>query len=274
MSTAGIPLTDAPLLKRFARRTLVLEVAALAGVVALVIAFALAGRRPQVAAPIALPHGANAIVVLDLSASISSDTFSRIGETLAHLASSRDRYALIVFSDQAYEALPPGTPAADLRPFVRYFVLPSQTTPGFQPTFPTNPWANTFTQGTNISSGMALARQVALGSVKRPVVILISDLDDDPGDIPRLVAVLAAYRANHIPVRIVGLNPTPADQTLFERLLGSGTPIVQAALPNGAPATRTSTPFPWALVAIGLAVAALLAAHQEWGPALTWRRTA
>jgi hypothetical protein len=271
VSAAGIPLTDAPRLKRFTRRTLAVEVAVLAAVVGLVVAFALAGRRPQVAAPISLPHGGNAIVVLDLSASISSDTFSRIGETVAHLAASRGRYGLIVFSDQAYEALPPGTPAADLRPFVRYFVLPSQTKPGFQPTFPTNPWTSTFTQGTNISTGMALARQVALTSVKRPVVILISDLDDDPGDIPRLVAVLAAYRANHIPVRIVGLNPTAADQTLFERLLPSA-PVVQAALPNGAPAVQTGTPFPRVLMVIGLVVAALLAVHQGWGPALTWRR--
>jgi hypothetical protein len=273
VSTTGIPLTDAPRLKRYVHRTLALEVATLAAVVALVIAFALASRQPEVAAPISLPHGANAIVVLDLSASISSDTYSRIGDTLAHLAASRDRYALIAFSDQAYEALPPGTPAADLSPFVRYFVLPPQKSPGFQPSFPTNPWTGTFTAGTNISAGMALARQVALTNVKRPTVILISDLDDDPGDIPRLVAVLAAYRANNIPVRIVALNPTPADQTLFQRLLGPSAPIVQAALPSGAPAPRTNSPFPWQLVAIGLAVAVLLALHQEWGPALTWRRS-
>ena len=75
MSATGIPLTDAPRLKRYVRRTLALEVATLATAVALVIAFALAGRQPQVAAPISLPHGANAIVVLDLSASISSDTY-------------------------------------------------------------------------------------------------------------------------------------------------------------------------------------------------------
>lgn len=272
MTATGIPLTDAPRLRRHVHRTLVLEVAAVAAAVALIVAFALAGRRPEVAAPLSLPHGANTIVVLDLSASISSDTFSRIGNTLAQLAASHGRYGLIVFSDQAYEALPPGTPAADLRPFVRYFVLPPQRTPGFQPTFPTNPWTGTFTAGTNISAGMALAREVALTGVKRPVVTLISDLDDDPGDIPRLVAVLAAYRANGIPVRVVGLSPTPADQVLFERLLGPGAPITQASLPNGAPALHSSTPFPWTLVAIGLAVAVLLAVHQAWAPALSWRR--
>jgi hypothetical protein len=274
VSATGIPLTDAPRLRRFVNRTLVVEIAALAAAIALIVAFALAGRRPQAAAPISLPHGANSIIVLDLSASISSDTFSRIGNTLAQLAAGRGRDALIVFSDEAYEALPPGTPAADLRPFVRYFVLPPQKTPGFQPTFPTNPWTGTFTAGTNISAGMALAREVALTSVKRPVVTLISDLDDDPGDIPRLVAVLAAYRANDIPVRVVGLNPTPADQALFERLLGPAAPITQASLPSGASALRSSVPFPWPLLGIGLAVALLLAGHQAWGPALSWRRPA
>lgn len=271
MTAAGIPIADAPRLRRHARRTLAVELAVFAAVVGLIVASVLASRSPQAAAPVPLPSGANAIVVLDVSASISSDTYSRIGNTLAQLASTRGRYGLIVFSDQAYEALPPGTPAADLRPFVRYFVLPPQRTPGFQPTFPTNPWTTSFTAGTNISAGMALARQVALAGVRRPVVVLISDLDDDPGDVPRLSAVLAQYRQGGIPVRVVGLNPTPADQQLFARLLGPNVPIIQGALPNGTPAVKTTTPFPWLLVALALATALLLAAHQLWGPTLRWR---
>jgi hypothetical protein len=225
-------------------------------------------------AVVPLPHASTAIVVLDVSASISSDTFSRIGNTLAQLASSRGRYGLIVFSDQAYEALPPGTPAADLRPYVRYFVLPQQVTPGFQPTYPPNPWSTTFTAGTNISTGMALARQVALGGVRRPVVILISDLDDDPGDVPRLASVLEEYQRNAIPVRVVALNPTPSDEELFTKLLGPSAPIAQGALPNGTPATHTHAPFPWLLVGLALAAAALLAAFEAWAPALTWRQPA
>jgi hypothetical protein len=271
VTSSGIPLTDARRLSGYVHRTLVVEVAALVAAVALVLGFALGSRHPQISAVTSLPTNANAIVVLDLSASISSDTFSRVGNTLAQLASGRDRYGLIVFSDEAYEALPPGTPAADLRPFVRYFVLPAQTTPGFQPSFPTNPWTTTFTAGTKISAGMALARQVALAGVRRPVVVLISDLDDDPGDVPRLAAVLAQYRADGIPTRVVGLNPTPADQALFAKLLGPNAPIIQASLPNGTPAVRSTTGFPWLLVVLGIAVAGVLAVHQAWGPALSWR---
>ena len=55
------------------------------------------------------------LVVLDLSASISTDTYARIGATLDELADTGGRYGLIVFSDTAYLALPPGTPAAELR---------------------------------------------------------------------------------------------------------------------------------------------------------------
>ena len=121
---------------------------------------------------------------------------------------------------------------------------------------------------------MALARQVALGGVRRPVVILISDLDDDPGDVPRLASVLNQYRRNALPVRIVALSPTPADQELFTRLLGPSVPVAQGALPNGAPAVHTQAPFPWLLVALALSVAVLLAAFEAWAPALTWRQTA
>ena len=76
--------------------------------------------------------------MLDVSASISADTYSRIGATLSSLARSGGRYGLVVFSDQAYEALPPGTPASDLRPLVRYFTLPPAHG-GFAPDVPAEP---------------------------------------------------------------------------------------------------------------------------------------
>jgi hypothetical protein len=266
----AIPYSDAARLAGIGRRTTGIRVAAGLTVLGLVIAFALLSRHPHTQTIVSLPQGANAIVVLDLSASISSDTFSRIGNTLDQLASSRRRYALIVFSDQAYEALPPGTPGADLRPLVRYFTLPPQKTPGALPTFPANPWQSTFSAGTRISAGMGLARELATSRVKRPVVILISDLDDDPRDVPALSGVLASYQRDNIPVRIVGLNPSPTDTALFQRLLGSTTPVVQASLPGTTSAPRNNTPFPWVLLALGLAAALVLAAHEAWGPTLRW----
>ncbi len=56
------------------------------------------------------------LVVLDLSASISTDTYAGSAPRSIELADTDGRYGLIVFSDTAYLALPPGTPAAELRP--------------------------------------------------------------------------------------------------------------------------------------------------------------
>ena len=93
--------------------------------------------------------------MLDLSASISTDTFQQIGDALSLLAKSGGRYGLVVFSSTAYEALPPGTPARELGSFVRYFqVLGGKN--GFGTSFPTNPWTESFSSGTSISTGLDL----------------------------------------------------------------------------------------------------------------------
>src|SRR5262249_19105565 len=159
------------------------------------------------------------------------------------------RIGLVVFSDTAYEALPPGVPASDLAPLVRYFTLPPQTKPGFVQAFPPNPWGSTFTGGTRISTGMELAHTIATEHRARPAVVLISDLDDDPSDLARLAVVLAAYRRDGIPVRVVGLNPSAQDIALFERLLGPNDSIAQAPTLTEVP-PRDVTPFPWALLAL------------------------
>lgn len=269
----GIPLADHGRLRREGRRTAVAGFLVAALAVGAIAGFVLAGRHPQVRSLVPLPARANAIVVLDLSASISSDTYSRIGSTLATLAHGGGRYGLIVFSEEAYEALPAGTPAADLAPLARYFTLPSQARPGFAPSFPTNPWQNTFSAGTRISAGLELAHSIALEDrLRRPAVILISDLDDSPGDLPRLTAIALAYRRDRIPLRVVGLNPTPDDAALFQRLAGSTHAVVQAPPPVGPRrAGAASTEFPWTLVALTLASACLLAAGAAWAPRLDWQ---
>src|SRR5262249_57168865 len=104
----------------------------------LVLAFAATARHPKLdRAPLVAPR-AGGVLVLDLSASISSDTFSRIGATLADLSSRGGRYGLVVFSTSAYEALPPVTPASALEPLTRYFRLPPHTAPGRPATYPPN----------------------------------------------------------------------------------------------------------------------------------------
>jgi len=219
-----------------------------------------------------LPTHADTVLVLDLSASISSDTYSRIGGTIAALARSGGRFGLVVFSDIAYEALPPGTPASDLAPLVRYFTLPPQRQLGFAQTFPNNPWQSTFTAGTKISAGMDLAHSIAVAQPRHAAVVLVSDLDDDPGDVTRLASVLAAYRRDRVPARVVGLNPSPQNVFFFQRLLGPNAPVVQAPTLNEVP-PHDVTPFPWTLVALAVAAAAALAVLETWAPRLDWGRS-
>jgi hypothetical protein len=265
----AIPLADAPALRRSARLTVITCGALAAAAVGLGLAFLLVSRQPHTQSIVQLPTNADTVLALDLSSSISADTFSRIGGTLATLSRSDARIGLVAFSDQAYEALPPGTPAADLAPLVRYFTLPRQRQPGFLPSFPPNPWQSTFTGGTRISAGMELAHQIAVATRRRATVVLLSDLDDDPGDLPRLASVLLAFRRDRVPVRIVGLDPSPSDAALFRRLLGPNTPIVQAPTLDQLP-PHDRTAFPWTLVALTAAAASAIALGALWAPRLEW----
>lgn len=219
-----------------------------------------------------LAPDSTAIVVLDLSASVSQDTYSQIGATLSDLIASRGRYGVVVFSSSAYEATPPGTPAAELEPLVRYFTLPRQATPGFIPTFPQNPWARTFSAGTRISSGLELAHRLALDRrLRRPGVVLISDLSDDPSDLRRTALTILAYRRDRLPLRVVGLSPAPADERFFRRLIGGNNTITGARLPQEASAVSGRGGFPWTLAALALAVALALALNELLLARVTWR---
>jgi hypothetical protein len=266
---SAIPLADAPALRAPARVTLAVRMVLAAVAVAATIVFAVLSRDPQTRTIAGLPHDASTIVVLDVSASISTDTYSRIGSTLGVLSRTRTRVGLVVYSDGAYEALPPGTPAATLRPLVRYFTLPAQPQSGFAPTFPPNPWTSTFTGGTRISSGLELAHTIATAQRVRPAVVLVSDLDDDPADIARLSTIVAAFRRDDVPVRVVGLNPSEDDVALFRRLLGPDAPITQAPSTDSA-RSREVTVFPLVLLVLVAVAAVALALREAWSPRLEW----
>jgi hypothetical protein len=270
---SSIPLADAPRLAGAARRTLAVRSLLAIVVLGSVVVALLLARHPNTRTLVPLSSGGDTIVVLDLSASISTDTYSQIGSTLSGLARSNGRLGLVLFSDQAYEALPQGTPAADLAPLVRLFTLPKQTQAGFAPTLPPNPWTKSFSGGTKISAGLTLAHTLAVASPgRRSTVVLVSDLSDDPRDLTRLASILLAYRRDAIPVRIVGLNPAPADIALFRRSLSPAPTVVTApAAGESAPVTRTG--FPWALVVCILLACGALASMQVWGPRLEWGGT-
>jgi len=267
---SAVPYTGARAFARLATRTTVVRVALGAVLAALVLAVAATARHPKLdKAPLVAPT-AGGVLALDLSASISSDTFSRIGATLADLSSRGGRYGLVIFSTSAYEALPPGSPASALKPLVRYFQLPQRTAPGRQSTYPPNPWTKSFSAGTQISRGLELARRVELDRrTRRPAVVLISDLADDPNDLSRLTAELEAYRANGIKLTVIPLNAAPSD---LGRFAGVATRVIPASTLEDRPAAGRPprAVLPTALILLIVVIASLLAANELRTARLRW----
>jgi len=269
-----LPLAETTSLREAARRTRVVRGALALLLVLLVLAAALLARETHVERVSLLPADTSGILVLDVSASISTDTYDRIRATLDTLSRGKTPFGLVVFSDVAYEALPPGTPAAELGSFTRFFQV-REPAPGFAPELPVTPWSRAFSAGTRISAGLATARAVlAENRTRRGAVLLVSDLSDDPKDVQRVAQEIAAYEARGIALRVVGLNPTPADAAFFGRLLRDDSAVVEARLPGEGRLEgqrRVSSSFPTALVAAVCSVLILLAANELWGARLTWR---
>jgi hypothetical protein len=270
----AIPFADVRGLLPLARRTTLVRTSAAVLLLALAVAAILLGRHPEVRETTLLPTRSNGIIVLDLSASISTDTYARIGGALRELTSSGGRFGLVVFSDTAYEAFPPGTPSEALRPLTRYFTLRPARTSGFLPTFPVNPWTNSFSAGTKISTGLELARGVIIDEApaQKPAVLLISDLDDDPADVPKVTSLALAYRREGIPLDIVALNAAPGDEQLYRRLVRGWGSYTPASLRGELAESTSRSSFPLTLGVVALGVALLLGAYELWSARLTWAR--
>lgn len=271
VSVDAIPLPETARLRRVADRTLAVRLSLAFLVIALGVAAALLARRPETRQVALLPPGSSGLVVLDLSASISSDTYSRIGATLGDLVRSNGRFGLVVFSETAYEALPPETASSALRPLIRFFTIERSRTPGLAPSFAENPWTWSFTGGTRISAGLELAlRIVRERHLPQPGVILVSDLDDDPADLTTLGDVAHEYREARLPLRVVALNAERRDLRLFRSFLPSHGDVVQGRLPGQQSRLLAGTAPPLALLAAIAATLLALAAHELWRSRLAW----
>lgn len=270
-----IPLADAPALRPAIRRTTIVVASLAAGLIGLA-AWSIVTSANVDARPRFLPPQTSGVVVLDVSASISEDTYARIRETLRRLVATESRFGLVLFSDIAYEALPPGTPAAELAPLLRFFRLRPQGASQSTAALPVaNPWTRTFTGGTRISSGLVLARQILeRDGIRNGAVLLVSDLSDDRSDGPRLQDEILRYSKLKIPLRVVGLNALPEDARFFKQLLGDPRFVVPAQLPQEGTSGISGLvgDVPRTLLALVLALLALLALNEHWAGRLTWRR--
>jgi hypothetical protein len=270
----AVPLPDAEALLPVARRTRALRLglaAALAacGVAALLNVPSPEGRR-------FLPSSTVTIVVLDLSSSIRPKSFDLIRYTLEGLIQTNGRFGVVLFSDVAYEALPPGTPANELRPFVRFFERgPLPRGRGGEP-LPRTPWEEWFSAGTNISAGLSLAASLLeRHHVEDGGVALFSDLADDPSDLQRLAEIVGLYADRKIPLRVVALDPAPENREFFRELLADPGVLSDVRLPEPERARGTlavEAPFPGALAVLTVVVVVLLTANAWLAEPLRWPR--
>ncbi len=260
----AIPLASTRWVAGLARRTTAVRLvlaAALAGLLVL----AWASSRDVRRGSDLLPAGGSPIVALDLSWSVSYDRSKVIQRTMSDLASSGRRLGLILFSDSAYEAMPPGTRSSALRPFLRFFRGDGAP----------NPWQQSFSAGTRISNALDLARtMLKRDHVENGSVVLISDLSDAPNDQPDLARTLVAFQQERIPLRMVAVDPAKEDERLFRDALrgGGGSVVTIHSGGNTGATVEADAPFPvWLVVAIGLLVL-LVALNEQALGALTWAR--
>jgi hypothetical protein len=260
-----LPYGELGSLRRPRARTSVLRIALAVGLVttflaALVIAFSRDARPGAV-----LPAGTTGMIVLDLSGSTGAK--AEVGELIRRIAAANERTGLVVFSDGAYEVLPPGTPGRDLVPMIRFF------TPVSDGQSIGDPWSSNFAGGTNVLAGI----ERALASLERADVasgsiLLVSDLEFVPEQIARLPALLTELRQTRVEVRVLPVDARPEQRRFFERVLGAEAFVdidSATAVTTGSGSGRNlfrlaEDGTPWLFVLLIGALLGLLAANERY----------
>jgi hypothetical protein len=210
-----IDIPDTGALRRPRRRTRVLQALFTVLSLALLLAAAANARNLDTRDPGLLPRGTTGVVVIDLSLSITDADYAAVRRVLRELAEGDARIGLVIFSDIAYELLPPGTPSAELQPILRLLVPRGGPAP--------NPWTQSFRAGTKISTALELAAEMLeRDGIESPSILLVSDLETAPDDVPTLAQTIAGLRARGIPLRVSGLGPSSDARELFGGLLEAG----------------------------------------------------
>src|SRR6266480_1581146 len=270
-----IPIATTTTMGPAVRRTLLLRIALGALLIALVVAAVETGRSKAAADRGLVPGGVGGMLVLDVSRSIKPDANRTITNVLQELIGAHTRIGLVAFSDIAYELLPPGSPSGQLQPLLRYFAaVPPK--PGPDP-YPPNPWSTSFSGGTQISSGLAVAHAALAraGQPKGPI-LLVSDLDTAPDDVPRVALAFNEFRSQGVPFRIVAVSPKADNLSLFKNLAGPAAfahPVQRTSGGLGQTGGAEGGHTPWLLIALALCVLAALAANEHWNGRLPVPRT-
>ena len=252
---AVLPLADAGSFAEAERRSWLLWGSLAAALVAALGLFVVQARAQSSRQPL-LGSGADAVIVLDLSSSTHSAS-KAISRTLLRLTRDPERHlGLVVFSDSAYEALPPSTPVDGLEGWLQRF---ADDTPKDYP------WRS-FSSGTTISSGLVLAnRLVRRYGGEKPHVVLVSDLVDTPTDLERLQLTVAQYQREGIDLKVVAVGQGHASSPNAAFVERAASTTIDPSRGTG---TRTRAIV---LVAIVAALALLASVHESALHPFTWR---
>lgn len=287
-----LPCGDLPVLGPAVGRARVLRAALVVLAAGALAAAFLVAPRPTGRLSNLVTAGADTVVVLDMSQSVSDLVYREIARTLEGVVTSAGddgRVGLILFSDTAQEALPPGSSASALAPFVSYFRPKSERGINAKPVYyraagpteqiltryPVSPWFGRFSGGTQISTGLRAARVALSRHGAGGTVLLVSDLREAEFDTDRLTRELVAYEQDpRLDLRIIALPPaTSEEKQLFWRVTGERGNIVDSlALSTGNEGEgEPARGIPWGYVGAILALACALAAGERFGRRLSWR---
>jgi hypothetical protein len=267
---SAVDSSDVRALRGVARRTRLFRFALVAAAVGLLALATTSARGNDLGRRDLLP-GSTSVVVIDLSLSISGKDYRDIRRTVRRLMADGGRAGLVIFSDVAYELLPPGTPVSEFRPLLRLLLAGKKGVP-------VNPWTRGFSAGTQISSALQLAGSMLVRNhVRHGSILLVSDLISAPEDVPQLARTLEELRRESIPVRVVPLSPLNDGRTIFQGLLGKRAFIPPSELGTGQ-ALRTGSPaqLPTGLIVLAGLLLAVLAANERFAGRLAlppWGRS-
>lgn len=282
--SSALTTSAAAELEGVARRTRWVRWALAAGAVAALAVAMSVARGADVRPTSYFASGNGGIVVLDLSTSVERSKYRRIERVLQSLAMTGSRVGLVVFSDSAYEMLPPGTRGEELAPLLRFFPVGEE--PASREAAERNalrsfgiatPWSGTFRGGTRISTGLREARvMLERDGIDDPSVLLISDLDNSGIDTPVLTQELIRYERTGIDLRIVPLFPNAEDRQLFGRVAGDKFVLNKELIRNSEIEERQSLvgDFPWEFVLIAALVLGLVALNERKHMRMSWGRAA
>jgi len=248
-------------------RTRLLRFALAAAAVGLLAAAAASASSLDTREQALIPSDTTGVVVVDLSLSIADEDYDVVRGALRRLIAEDASIGLVVFSDVAYELLPPGTPASALRPMLR-LLIPPRLGP------PVNPWSQGFRAGTRISSALDLARaMLERDGVEKGSILLVSDLETAPEDVPPLARTVEEIRRSSVELRVFGLGPSDFALQLFAGLLQEDAFAAPTSSAADEPVeSDAGSRTPVVLLVLGCLLFLALALHERFGGRLALPR--